>query len=299
MQQEGILTKITGKYEKPGSWKFNTYSYRGIFDSFCILNSANIDLVGWYAVSMVNQANALNQTGLADEAIRLYKRALNFPNEKPEANICYNVALAYEKKHDYNNEFLYLKRALDKDGKILAAIERAGILCYEKGLYVQSKEYFDRAVSLGSGSEIVQKGLNILNSMNETQRLEAMLIKANEYIEKQDLIKATEIYDFLIEKQYKSAIIYRNIGVYHSRTGDFNKAIESFNRSKNETPTSDAYLYTAYAYFKQNMPGKAIIELEAGLKQFPGDKGLTDLYGQMKVQEKSSEKNSHSNYRQR
>jgi tetratricopeptide (TPR) repeat protein len=248
---------------------------------------------------MVNQANELSQEGRPGEAIVLYKRALNFPNEKPGANICYNIALAYEKEHDYDNELLYLKRALEKDGKMLAAIERAGILCYEKALYVQSKDYFDRAISLGSSSEIVKRGSNILNSMNETQCLEAMLIKANDYIEKQNLGKALEIYNFLLEKHYKSAIIYRNIGVYHSRTGDFKQAIENFDRSKNETPTSDVYLYTAYAYFKQNMREKAIIELEAGLKRFPGDKGLNDLYRQMKERGQSNEKNSDSDNRQR
>jgi tetratricopeptide (TPR) repeat protein len=275
------------------------YSYRGLYDAFCILNRGNLNLMGWYAVSMVNQANELNQEGRPGDAVILYKRALCFPNEKPEANICYNAALALEKEHDYDSEFIYLQKAIEKDAKLVPALERAGILCYEKALYTKAKDFFNRAVSLGSSNETAKRGANILNSMNDAQMLEAMLIKANEYIEKQDMAKANGIYDFLLEKHYKSAIIYRNIGVYHSRTGDYKKAIEYFGKSNNETPSSDAYLYTAYAYFKQNMQEKAVNELEAGLKQFPHDKGLNNLYGQLKAQGKNSEKNTNSDNRQR
>lgn len=297
--QYGILTKISREAGQYGAGIFDLYSYRGIYDDFCVLNSANFDLTGWYAVSMVNQANALNQAGKAGEAIELYKKALNFPNEKPEANILYNAALAFEKLKDYDNELVYLKKAILKDGNMLAALERAGLICYEKGHYQQAKEYFDKAVLLGTINETVKKGSNILNSLSDTERLESMLIKANEYIEKQDLKKAMEIYVFLLEKRYKTAIIYRNLGVYHFRAGGYKNAIENFNRSNNETPSPEAYLYTAYAYYKQNMIKEAKKALNAGLGKFGKDIQLKDLYQQLNEQEKKNEKNSDSNHRQR
>ena len=87
--------------------------------------------------------------------------------------------------------------------------------------------------------------------------------------------------------------------MYHFRTGDFKKAVENFIRSKNETPSAEAFLYTAYAYFKQGLLEKALNELETGLKQFPADKALEDLNRQLKQQEKNHEKDTDSVNRQR
>lgn len=299
VSQKGIIQKLSKSSEVFGPWIYDTYSYRGLYDGFCVQNRANIDLVGWYAVSMVNQANALNLAGRLNSALKLYKRALLFPNEKPEANILFSIALVYEKMRDYENELLYLNRAVLLDPKMTAAFEKAGIIYYEKAFYSRAKDMFTRAKALGSNNELAAKGLNILNSMNETQIMEAMLLKANEHVEKQDIKKASELYDFLLEKRYKSDIIHRNIGVYHFRTNNYDAAIEEFVKSNNETPSQDAYLYTAYAYYRQNKLSKAMDELEAGLKVFKGDKRLNELYMQLKAQEKSSEKNSDSGNGQR
>ncbi len=295
--QKGILVKLGCAENVFSPGIFDLYSYRGIYENFTVKDRANLDLVGWYPVSMVNQANALSQKGRPAGAIRLYKRALLFPNEKPLANIYHNISLSYYKLKDEDNELLYLSKAAKENSPLLPVFERSGLLYYNRGLLHQSRQMLSKAMDLKSADETVKKAFDILNSMTELQMDENELIKANEYIDKMDLMKAMAIYDFLLEKQYKSAIIYRNIGVYYFRTNSFKNAIGWFLKSKNETRSAETYLYTAYTYFKLNNTPKAMLELEEGLKTYGADEALNKLYGQLK--EQGNEKNTDSNHKQR
>jgi tetratricopeptide (TPR) repeat protein len=297
--QKGLLVKLGRREELFGPWIYRLYSYRGVYADFTKADRMNMDLVGWYPVSMVNQANYLGQAGRPEEALQLYKWAMLFPNEKPEANIYFNMSLTYFKLNDTDDELACLQKALDRDGGMLPALERAGIIYFDRGLFTLSKQMLDKAKAMGSKNEFVEKALKAFGSTSEIDRYEMSFIKANDYINKNELSKAMFIYNFLLEKHYKSDIIYSNIGVYHFRTNDLSKALEFFIRSKNETLSPETEVYIAYTYFKMNNRLQAIAELEQGLKTFGSNKDLNELYRQLKGNEHGNEKNTHSGDGQR
>jgi len=135
--------------------------------------------------------------------------------------------------------------------------------------------------------------------MNITQQFEICLIKANEPINKEKYEDSLYTYNFLLEKVYKKGIIYMNIGVCYFKTGNYEKALENFFKSKNETRTADVYLYTAYTYYKTGNIKQAIKELEQGLAAFKQDKGLQELHAKLKGPGEKNEKNTGSINKQR
>jgi len=291
---KGILIKISTKKESFSSKIFQLYSYRYIFSNSCIKSSANLNLITWYPVSMVNQANALNDYGFYEDAIKLYKMSLNFPVKKPEANIFYNLALAYSKINDIDNEILALENVI-KRYQLLYAYERLGILYYNTYLLPKAKEMFDKAIKLGSKNEYVLKGNDIISKMTYNDMLELALIKANDFITNNKINEAMKLYNFLLEKNYKNAIIYRNIGVYYFKTNNFDKALFNFNMSKNETYNSEISLYIGYTYFKMNKFNEALNELEQGILKFKDNLELKKLYDEIKKEiQLKNEKGSNS-----
>ena len=296
--QKGLLIKYGDEKEACPPEIFELYSYRNVFRNFVMAHKTNSDLVGWYPVSMVNQANRLLSLNRSRDAIMLYKKSLLFPTDKPEANIYYNISLAYRNLKNEKKEMENLKIAVGKNTEIIDAYERMGMIYYSKTMFPLAIKCFNKAIEKGSENEKIKKTLKILGDFKETDMLEASLIKANEYITKPDYDKAMEIYDYLLEKSYKSAIIYRNIGVYHFKTNNYSKAIGYFKRSKNETPHGETSLYLAYTYLKAGMIKEAKAEAEEGYKSFPANKQLADFYNKIKGLE-DDKKNTDSGNGQR
>jgi tetratricopeptide (TPR) repeat protein len=90
------------------------------------------------------------------------------------------------------------------------------------------------------------------------------------------------IYNFLLDKNYKTAIIHRNIGLFYVKSGNFSEALNWFLKSKNKAQSPETIYYTAYSYYRIKNIKSALKELEDGLKLFNNDKGLNDLYFQLK-----------------
>src|ERR1035437_6401192 len=97
-QQYGILMKINAVKERTAPELFYLYNYRGIIERTALNNNANSSLVTWYPVCMVNAANALMEENRYLESTVLNKMALQFPVNKPDGNILYNIAFAYNKQ---------------------------------------------------------------------------------------------------------------------------------------------------------------------------------------------------------
>ncbi len=297
--QKGILIRYAEKKKAYGPEIFDLYFYRGIFEKFTYIHRANRDLVGWYPVSMVNQANALMSAGRYREAAALGKRALLFPNEKPEGNILYNIALAYEGMGKDLKELEYLEKAMDKGTTIRRAYEKAGYYFYNMGLVQRAENAFQKAYNMGNTSENITKILNVIKNLGQKERLEVALIKANKYVAEKNIKYADKIYDFLLEKNYKSDIIYRNKGVCYFETKNYPEAVGYFKRSRDETETAEIYAYITIAQIKMNQMEQAKKTLNKGLLKFSENKRLLGLKEQLKRAAKQNGKNFNSNNRQR
>lgn len=291
---KGILFKITPEKRIFSSRIFELYTYRYLFDDSCLKSKANRNLITWYPVSMVNQANTLSENGFINDAIKLYKMALGFPVNKPEANIYYNLALAYSKINDVDNEIVALENVV-KRYPLLSAYEKLGLLYYNTFILPKAKVMFNKAIRMGSKNEYVLKGLDVISQMSYNDMLEFAFIKANNYILNNNVKSAKKLYTFLLENKYKNAIIYRNLGVYYFKTNEYEEALKNFLASKNETYNSEISLYIGYIYFKMGKYQEAINELMDGIAKFKDNAELKKLYHKI-INELMSkdEKNSNS-----
>jgi len=148
---------------------------------------------------------------------------------------------------------------------------------------------------LGSKNGKVNEAIKIIDSIDINTQLEMILAEANKSIEKKDYKHAFSLYNFLVEKNYKTAIIFRNLGVYYFETGNLGKALENFEKSKNETPTPEMYLYIAFIYYKMDRINDAISVLEESFKLF-GQKQdqRMQLYRQLKQVTIKNDKSTNS-----
>ncbi len=279
---KGLLIRLNGAGKVYSPSVYDMYSYRGIFEKFTKEHKNNYDLIGWYPVSMVNQANALLTEGYPKQAAELYVRAMNFPIDKPEGNIYYNTSLAYAQLNDTDNEIKYLRLAALKNADFASAYERLGLLLYDRGFLKEAQDAFIKSRERGGNSEPVSRGINALASLNDYQMNDYAFNKANQYLQKNEIIRARELYDFLLENKFKTDIIYMNLGVFHFKTRDYQKAIECFRQSNNETVSENAILYLAIALNESGNEKQALLELETGIKAFPQSKALWDLYKKIK-----------------
>lgn len=279
---KGLLVKLNPQKKTYSPALYQLYSYRSIFNQFAKESKNDYDLIGWYPVSMVNQANALLSDGYPAQAAELYIRALDFPIDKPEGNIYYNASLAYAQMADTDNEIKYLRLAALRGTSFSSAYERLGVLLYDRGFYKEAKKAFIEAKERGGNSPLLQKGIDSLSPLTEYQMNEAMLNKANQYISGNDFKRAEGLYKLLLENKFKRDIIYLNIGVFHYGTKNFDLAAENFKQSNNETPSVRAISYLALALKEKGKRLEAIKELETGIKLFPQDKELWGLYTKLK-----------------
>ena len=282
--QKGLLIRFKPDKRPEPSYVYSLYSYRGVFKMAPGLRQTNKTLVTWYPVSMVNHANELSGYGRHDEALRLYKNALAFPVEKPEAFIRQNIAITYNKKADYLNELIWLERAVEHDADIGTAYERMGLIYYAFGMLQPAKRAFSMAAARGVKSEAGIRAMANIDALSIQEQYELGILRGSEAIESNEIEKAVKIYDFLLEKNYKRAIIYRNLGVYYFRTQDYDEAAKNFKLSNNETKDPEVYLYLAYTYYNGNMADNAETTLKEGLAIYPGHPALSDFMRKLKAE---------------
>ncbi len=297
-RQDGIAVNISRDLKAGSNPRiFEAYSYRGVYEDFTSLNKNNRDLAAWYPVSMVNEAGSLLGISRFKESVMLNKKALLFPGDKPEGNILYNMSIGYSNMSDDNDEIKCLILADQKGADIPAAYQRLGVLYYKFGMLDSALSAFLKADYMGDKSEITRRGIEVINSIPAGDRMEFGLLKASEKLLAGDLEGASIIYDFLLEKHYKNAIIYKNLGVYHFKTSNIEKALDYFVRSENETPDAVTSLYKALALFKLGRLDEAIKDLNAAVIRFPQDKSLADLINKLKENQDNG-KSTHSVDRQ-
>lgn len=296
--QKGLLIRMEASERVYPASVFGLYSYRNVFDRRLGYSRNDMDLVGWFPVSMVNQANSMLSSGMYEDAAKLNKKALLFPNKMPVGNIQYNISLSYRGLNDLENEIKHLNEAVKADSSIYYVYERLGVLYYDMGMLGEAKPLLIKAAAKGQISEQIKNAILVIDGMNRQEMLEIALIKANENISKNDLIRAKIGYEYLLENKYKTSIINMNLGVFHFKTGDLALAEEYFKRSKNETPMPNSYLYLAFVLHSLGRFDDAIKEAEEGIQRFPEDKGIADFLRQLK-ETNSEEKNRNSTDRQR
>jgi len=280
--QDGLLTRISVDRPALNPDIFRAYSYRNIIHGFKVKNENDNNLIKLYAASMVNEANTFMENGRLRESLDLYEHSLMIPADKPDGNIMYNISLVYNRSNDINNELKYLMMAEKKRTDIQQAYIRLGILYYNYGMFDNALSALKKAAQMGGVDETIMRGIGVIDQIPASQRKEIALMKAGEHLIDNDIDGAMIIYQYLLENKYKTAIIYKNIGVYHFKTKNYRDAVDYFAKSENETPDPGTEFYIAYTDYLTGNNDQAVLWAEKGLKTNPSDKALLDLYARLK-----------------
>ncbi len=273
----GLLLKLEEKHKVYPALLHDFYVFRNFYETHSVAYKNNRDLLTWYPVSMVNHANALLRAGKPAEALKLYKMSLAFPVEKPLANIYFSMALAYAAMDEKGRELDYLYKSFLAGYKDKVMLESLGIRLYSMMRLKESEQVLKEVINMGGNNPVVKKIIEITGSMSDQDKLETALQRANELMSKQNYKEAYPIYEYLLEKKYKTGIIFLNKGVFYFKTDKTELAIESFKKSLNETKTPEGYIYLGYAYYKKGLKAEAVNVLQQGLMHYPENKQIKEL----------------------
>ena len=159
-RQDGVTVKIGGG-EEPYFPVFKLYSYRGIYEKFVQKKRYYTYFITQYPVAMVNQANALAETGYNNEALYLYRKSLAFPVKVSTPHIYYNMSIAYRNLNDTENERACLLKSIQLGGRIMPVYERLAAILYEKAQYNGALSAAEEAYKNGSRDPLI---ISILRS---------------------------------------------------------------------------------------------------------------------------------------
>lgn len=186
-----------------------------------------------------NQGNILREKRDLGSALAYYNNALRiFLNNREDvwvARVYNNIGLAYEmagdpiQAIDYYLRSIDIRKGIDPTGIALPAGNLAN--CYRStGDYIRADQYFRMALGAISETWGADHPYLAINFMNYGLFL---ISDANEYEKGYEfLLRALETHlSAFGEKGQHTARTYMNIGYYHQITGEFDSALEYFQRS--------------------------------------------------------------------
>lgn len=124
------------------------------------------NLVINYSKKMAERANDFVKDGKFVEAIELYKNALLLPAGINEANINFNLAIAYKNSGDSINEMQVLKKVIELNVNNWAAYEELGGLYLSMNDLNNSRLMFRDALKSNSPNRsMIQQYLSMLDAI--------------------------------------------------------------------------------------------------------------------------------------
>jgi hypothetical protein len=165
----GILYKISNSKENISSTIFDTYSYRGIYNTSTSFDAGILYL---YGGMMAIKGIELFKENKVNEAITLLETATLFPAENDiKGNIYFNLAHAYKITSDHSKERECLLKTIELRPDFWQAYSAAGMSYYQDKLYPLAKDMFEKAIRCGSpNSQMLEQYITAINQMQENSR---------------------------------------------------------------------------------------------------------------------------------
>lgn len=222
MKAKGLLFKAAGEKEKIPSGIFKLYSYRGIFDTD---NNYDKSLAELYAKKAAKQANDYYDMREYGDAAALFKYALLFPGETLRPDICYYLYLSYKEMGDDGNQVKYLKEAIKANKAYYKAYEMLGLIYFNEQLFLPAKEMFETGIKYGGVSaEPMKYYLDQIGDIDTYSQCKVINEKADGFLNNKKYLQALDLYDVLLEHNYTTAGIYKNIAECYTKENDPEKA---------------------------------------------------------------------------
>ncbi len=283
-KQIGLLKKYLKNSTPLSSRIFESYSYNhGLYDKYIDYSARNSGLVMWYPFCMIQQGNDLLSEGNPIGALQLYKKAMFFlfkdVMKENEPIFYYNISVAYKDLNDTDNQIKYLRKAIGKKENFWQAYDTLGMVYFRDGILPMAKEMFEKALQYGdNNTALFQTYIDKIGEIDLNKQYEAIFNEATSMMTKGNYERAMDIYEFLMKKNYSTAIISKNIGAYYFQNNNLTEALKYFEKSKEMDKNAGIYVYIAYTYYKLGQSDKALNTLKEGMQTVGNDPQLVNLY---------------------
>lgn len=281
---KGLLYKIMPENGAMPDYIFREYSYRGIFE---VNNPYDRVIISNYSKKLAKQAIVcLNQKKYM-QGIRCLEYSLLFPENRYRADIYYDLSLAYKALNDEDNQMKYLIKIIKEEGNLWVAYENLGMIYLHNNLRIIAKKMLENAIKFGSPNKasLQQYTDNIGNADAQAQYWE-MFKQAGALLDTGKYIRAMDLFDFLLECRYRTADIYKKIGMYDYKKEDFEEALEYFQKTKEAGDSAEIDAYIADTYYKLKQKDKAMAVLKTGMAAFGNEPKLMNLYNRIEKEVK-------------
>lgn len=191
----------------------------------------------------------------AEERLKNYQKALDENPQNLDATI--NIANAFDEVKNYDKAIEYYNKAIEIDKKCALAYNNRGYSYFNKQEYENALQDYDKAILLNPKLKIAQD--------NRTKLLEIIAEKE----EFKELVKNSE-------QNQKNYHYYFNLGMAEARLGEYDKALEAYNKSLALNPNfAQGYLFRGILEHGKGNLKKASEDYS---KSIEIDKNLVDAY---------------------
>lgn len=191
----------------------------------------------------------------AEERLKNYQKAINENPKNLDATI--NIANAFDEMKNYDKAIEYYNKAIEIDKKCALAYNNRGYSYFNKQEYENALQDYDKAILLNPKLEIAHD--------NRTKLLE-IIAEKEEY---KELVENSD-------ENQKNYHYYFNLGMAEARLGEYDKALESYNKSLALNPNfAPCYLFRGILEHGKGNLEKADEDYSKAIEI---DKNLVDAY---------------------
>jgi len=194
---------------------------------------------------LMNKGKGLFDTGRLDQAIEVYKRALEL--EPENVDILIEIGLAYRHREQYDDAIEYYDKAIEIDDQNKVALNNKGYAYECKRDLETAKEWYKKSLAVDpaydnplvnltkiyNDNKEFEKSIKIFEASLKVDHLNTAnwIDLGRTYRQLENYDKAIEAYSEAIKLAPNDKIVHNNLGWVYYCMKDYDKAIDSFTKS--------------------------------------------------------------------
>ncbi len=284
LKAKGLLLKVADENEHISANIFKNYSYRGIFN---INNNLDKVLISLYGQQMTKQAKEFYDKKEYSEAIATLKYALLLATDNlTAADICYYLSMIYKLLNDEDNQIIYLRKSFKIKEDYYKSYEILGKIYFNEKLWIPAKAMFVKAMQYDNeNTGALQQYLNQIGDADSYSQYKALSDQAAAFAALGRYLKALDLFEFLLEQNYVTVEVYKNMGICNFKINNFEKALKYFQKTLELDKSVGNYINITLTYNKLEQPDKALNTLKEAMQTVGNDPQLVNLYNQIQQAE--------------
>ena len=284
LKAKGLLLKVADENEYISTNIYKNYSYRGIFD---INNNLDKLLISLYDQQMVKQAKEFYDRQEYPEAITTLKYSLLLAADNlTGADICYYLSMIYKLLNDEDNQIIYLKKSFKIKEDYYKAYEILGKIYFNEKLWIPAKVMFVKAMQYDNENNAeLQQYVNQIGNADSYSQYKALSGQATAFTASGKYLKALDLFEFLLEQNYATVEVYKNMGICNFKINNFEGALKYFQKTLELDKSVGNYINITLTYNKLEQPDKALNTLKEAMQTVGNDPQLVNLYNQIQQAE--------------